>query len=141
MDEEATDIFWGYLKYYYDDTSYNLEGMIGNTFAKTAEVIMGHPDSSHGSMITLKNCGSLLLIVLFVVVAVLFLLILLAFAIGKREKRALPEDVSAAETGKTIATAEENGLDGIAEPSQELINTNENDENDENSENSENDEV
>lgn len=86
MDDEAIDIFWAYLSYYYDDTSYHLEQMLSHTFTATADGIMSA--SAHASW-DWDTYIKIALILLAVVVAVLLLVILFAFAIGKREQKML----------------------------------------------------
>ncbi len=110
MDEEAVDIFWTYLEHYYHNTSYNLEQMIGGTFAHTADVIMGSSTSVSTEKWHWQDYSSLLFIIPAVIVGVLVLLILLARTIGKREQRMLSEtssDVSAVAERNALAESTE----------------------------------
>ena len=116
LDDEATDVFWTYLKYYYSDTSHGLEAMIGNAFADTAEVIMGSPavnangTANSVNLKNIENYGGLILLILVVALAVLILIILFAAAIGRREQKALSEEASA-----TVVTGE-NRENPVVEP-------------------------
>lgn len=84
MDAEAIDIFWTYLSYYYDDTSYNLEQMLSHTFTATADGIMGTSTHTSWEFDAYIKMG---LAIVVAVVVVFLLVILFAFAIGKREQK------------------------------------------------------
>ncbi|MCI8336835.1 MAG: hypothetical protein HFI72_06740 [Peptococcaceae bacterium] len=137
LDDEATDVFWTYLKYYYSDTSYGLEAMIGNAFADTATVIMGSPavntngNANGVNWKNLENYGGLLLLILVVVLVVLILVILFAVAIGKREQRMLSEagaDAAVVDAAVASPAGEPKESSKEDEDCKEAVNSSEDDE-------------
>ena len=75
MDNEAIDIFWGYFKANYYNTSLTLEEMISNTFTKTANNIMQNP-----------NEGSNLPMVLSIILISILLIVVIVALVNKNKK-------------------------------------------------------